>query len=305
MHQVCAIGAAALDIKARMARPVLDTSDVPGRISTMPGGASRNVAENLARLGVHTTFIGVLGDDTMARSVVDASRAAGIDFRPVTRSEHATASLAVTIDSSGRQIAGVFSGEILDTLSSADLIPHRDAIRSAQALVVDSSVPQAVLVDLTGTIPADTLVYGAPSAPVFAPRLRPICARCDLITCNHLEAESLVDLAVRSVQDAERAARALVACGARRAVVTVGPHGLAYADAARSETRPALPARVVDATGAGDALAAAMIYALLRGDDVESALKLGLSAAALTCEVETSVAAALSPNLLLGRPHRP
>jgi pseudouridine kinase len=55
---------------------------------------------------------------------------------------------------------------------------------------------------------------------------------------------------------------------------------------------------VVDATGAGDALAAAMIIALLHGDSIDTALKLGLAAAALTCEAETSVSPAMSFNAI-------
>jgi len=73
-----------------------------------------------------------------------------------------------------------------------------------------------------------------------------------------------------------------------------GGRGLAYADEERSLYQPARRARLVDATGAGDALAAAMIEALLRDEPIGVCLQRGLAAAALTCEVEETVAPSLS-----------
>jgi pseudouridine kinase len=301
MSVVCVIGSAAADIKARMARPALETTDVPGRITLTPGGVARNIAENLARLGADAIFIGAMGDDAQARSVIEQSRAAGVDMRPILRSDLPTASLAVTLDVQGSQIAGVFSGEILETLTPSDLRPHLDAIRSAGALIADGGLPESVLVHLSETISSGSLFCCTPGSAALASRLRPIFGRCDLITCNHLEAEAVTDRPIASPDQARRAAQAVVARGAKRAVITLGPRGLAYADASDSGTLPALPTRLVDATGAGDALAAAMVFALLQGDSFATALWQGLRAAALTCEVETSVSAAMSIDALRSR----
>jgi len=84
-------------------------------------------------------------------------------------------------------------------------------------------------------------------------------------------------------------------------VVTFGARGLAYADEERSLYQPARPARLVDATGAGDALAAAMIEALLRDEPIGSCIQRGLAAAALTCESEDTVAPSMSLATLEGR----
>ena len=294
MPMTCAVGSAAADIKARMSRAALDTTDVPGRIRLTPGGVSRNIAENLARLGAHSIFVGVFGDDTPGRAVIESSRAAGVDVRPILRARHATASLAVILDAAGRQIAGVFSGDILDTLAPGDLAAHLDTIRHADALITDGGTPQATLIRLADAAPPAALFYCNPASVALAPRILPVLGRCDLVTCNHLEAEALTGVPIGSEADALRAAGELVTRGVRHAVVTLGPDGIAYADATRREHRPAQPAQAIDATGAGDALAAAMIFALLRGDAIDTALALGLAAAALTCQAETSVSPAMS-----------
>jgi len=62
---------------------------------------------------------------------------------------------------------------------------------------------------------------------------------------------------------------------------------------------------LVDATGAGDALAAALIISLLRGDRIDAALALGLAAAAMTCQSDNSVSPLLSLASLQTDVHSP
>ncbi|NJL96192.1 MAG: hypothetical protein HC915_21915, partial [Anaerolineae bacterium] len=61
---------------------------------------------------------------------------------------------------------------------------------------------------------------------------------------------------------------------------------------------PAINTQLVDTTGAGDALAAAAIFGLLRGDTLKNAARLGVAAAALTLQQPGSVAPQLSACLL-------
>ena len=133
MQPVLAIGTAALDIKARLTRAPLPTTDVPGRITIKAGGVARNIAENLARLGVPVVFAGIMGDDSQARLLIDLSRAAGLDVQPLSRSAPApddlvrlklpavlpTATLNVVLGPDGRQIAGAFSGDISGRVAAA------------------------------------------------------------------------------------------------------------------------------------------------------------------------------------------
>src|SRR5512139_1903301 len=94
MPSLLAIGSAALDIKARLTRAPLPTTDVPGRITLKPGGVARNIAENLARLEMPIVFAGIMGDDPAARLLIALSRAAGLNVRPVSRSAPAPDDLA-------------------------------------------------------------------------------------------------------------------------------------------------------------------------------------------------------------------
>jgi pseudouridine kinase len=308
MQPVLAIGTAALDIKARLARAPLPTTDVPGQITIKAGGVARNIAENFARLGVPIVFAGILGDDSQARLLIELSRAAGLDVQPLTRSAPApddllrlklpavlpTATLNVVLGPDGRQIAGAFSGDILDALQPHDLKGLHDLIASAPAIICDGGLPSDVLIALRGRLPEDAFFYCNPGSMALAPRLEPLLDRLDLLTCNHLEAQALTQVKIDGPAKLISAALILVKQGVKRAVVTFGARGLAYADEERSLYQPARPVNLVDATGAGDALAATLIEALLRDEPIGLCLQRGLAAAALTCESEDTVAPAMS-----------
>jgi len=308
MPPLLAIGSAALDIKARLTRAPLPTTDVPGQITLKPGGVARNIAENLARLGVPIVFAGIMGADPQARLLIELSRAAGLSVRPLTRSAPApddlyrlklpavlpTATLNVVLGPDGRQITGAFSGDILEALQPSDLDQLQELIDMAPVVICDGGLPGDVLLRLRETLPDDAFLYSNPGSVALVPRLAPLLDRLDLITCNHFEAQVLTQTKVVSPAKLISSALILVKQGVRRAVVTFGSRGLAYADEERSLYQPARPARLVDATGAGDALAAAMIEALLRDEPIGLCLQRGLAAAALTCESEDTVAPDMS-----------
>jgi pseudouridine kinase len=306
------LGTGALDIKTRLSRSPLPTTDVPGQITLKAGGVARNLAENLARLGVPIIFAGILGNDPQAHLVIDLSRAAGLAVHPLSRSAPApddlarlklpdqlsTATLSVMLGPDGRQIAGAFSGAILDALQPSDLDSLRDLITATPVVLCDGGLPADVLVALRARLPEDAFFYANPGSVALAARLEPLLDRLDLLTCNHLEARALTQVKIDGPAKLISAALILVKQGVRRAIVTFGERGLAYADEERTLYQPARPVRVVDATGAGDALAAALLESLLRDDPISVCLQRGLAAAALTCESEDTVAPTLSPAAL-------
>ena len=75
-------------------------------------------------------------------------------------------------------------------------------------------------------------------------QLEPLLDRLDLITCNHLEAQALTQVKVDGPAKLISAALILVKQGVKRAVVTFGARGLAYADEERSLYQPARSANL-------------------------------------------------------------
>ena len=70
--------------------------------------------------------------------------------------------------------------------------------------------------------------------------------------------------------------------------------GVGYATTESTGHIPAIKTEVVDPTGAGDALSAAVIFALMNDIPIDEAVRLGVSAAALTLRSSGTVAQDLS-----------
>ena len=76
------------------------------------------------------------------------------------------------------------------------------------------------------------------------------------------------------------AAQKLVGLGVQIAIVTLGATGLVYTTSDESGHVPAVEVEIIDLTGAGDALTAAVVFGLLNDFPVDEAMRLGTSAAA-------------------------
>jgi sugar/nucleoside kinase (ribokinase family) len=118
----------------------------------------------------------------------------------------------------------------------------------------------------------------APASPGKAERLLPFLTHGRAVLYVNLEEASI--LCQQSFDSAEQAARALVARGAVRALVTDGGRPAAAAGAHGAITLPCRQVLVTRVTGAGDTFMAAHIAAELAGQAPEAALARALDAAA-------------------------
>ncbi|HEC33287.1 MAG TPA: ribokinase, partial [Chloroflexi bacterium] len=139
-----------------------------------------------------------------------------------------------------------------------------------------------------------------PTSTVLAARLRPFLAQLHLVTPNLEEAGALLG-EIGAGSHPIRMARRLVAKGVDLAVITLAEQGLCYATAEESGHLPAIAVPIVDRTGVGDALTAAILFGLLEGLPPSEAVRLGLSAAALTLQCRETVCPDLSLERLYGQ----
>jgi sugar/nucleoside kinase (ribokinase family) len=116
----------------------------------------------------------------------------------------------------------------------------------------------------------------------YGPKLEPLAAMlpyCDFVI------PSFDDLrAIYAGASPEEMAAQLLALGARTVVLKMGAEGCLVASGGKRTRVPALPAQVVDATGAGDCWDAGFIAALADGEDVLGAARLANACAAFSIE---------------------
>ena len=80
-EQRLAAGTANMDITGSTTYAPTPGDSCPGQVHCAAGGVARNVAENLARLGLDVRLLSALGDDLYGRSLLEHTRNAGVDMR--------------------------------------------------------------------------------------------------------------------------------------------------------------------------------------------------------------------------------
>src|SRR4030043_2194101 len=80
---VLVIGAAGWDMVGRIKSDLISHTSNPAQIRLSFGGAARNVAENLLRLGTPVTLLTVVGDDTSGERLLEAIAEVGANVEAV------------------------------------------------------------------------------------------------------------------------------------------------------------------------------------------------------------------------------
>jgi len=297
---VVVVGAAAMDTKGHALEPLQQGTSIPGHVRVSVGGVGRNIAENLARLGLPTTLLSAVGDDEAGRHLLSQARGSGVNVDDVLVSpDYPTAAYLAVFDSEGNLSVSVAEMDIMQDVTPRYLYDRRRLLRQASMVVIDANLsPQALASLLRQTRKYGVAVCADPASTPLAPRLRPYLKDLHMITPNALEAEALCGQPVRNRDEAIMAAKRLVVLGVEIAIITLADQGLVYATSGKSGHIPAIETEIVDLTGAGDALTAAVIFGLLNDFPVDEAVRLGVSAAALTLQCKETVYPELSLDIL-------
>jgi pseudouridine kinase len=298
---VLVIGAAGLDMVGRLRGDPEEGTSTPASIRFAFGGVARNVAENLARLSQPCTLLSAVGDDPQGRGLRDLLKEAGVDVSPlqVLPGQTTGAYLAV-VDPHGHLRMALDDMTPLQAITP-DLLKKEEALfQHAGMVFLDANlsaetIAEAVRLSHKAGIP----ISADPTSRHLASRLTPHLRNLYLVTPSAGEAEILLGQTIRREDPSEAvaAAQELVSRGVCIALISLEEFGVAYATREGRGHIPALRSVIVDPTGAGDALTATVLFALLNKIPLDEAVRLGISAASLTLRSKHTVI----PDLTLER----
>lgn len=297
------IGGANIDRKLSSLSPIRPGTSNPARlVKESPGGVARNIAENLARLGLPVQLLTAVGTDATGQGLLAQAEGAGVDTRgSLLAADAATGSYTAVLDANGQMLLALAHMELAERLSP-DFLRGTGAQRAqARMLIADLNLPAESLSLLLEEAQAtgQPLVLVAVSEPKMA-RLPENLQGLRCLVLNLGELEALVGEKLRSSTAKQKALATLRERGLQDLVITQGSEGLLYSLANgkfASLTPP--PIDVLDVTGAGDAFSAGLCHGLDRNpEDLEAACKQGLTLAALTLQTTATVHPDLSPTTL-------
>ena len=290
--QILCIGSVLWDVVGRSASHMRQGSDVPGRITRLPGGVAMNIAMTLARFGMKPVLLTTIGQDAEGHELVQSCKDLGLVTRYIYRSDDLPTDRYMAVEGANGLIAAIAdahsleaSGDkILRPLFNGDLGDAKTPYKGPVAL--DGNLTLTLLEHIStnpGFAEADLRV--APASPGKAERLLPFL--------NHHRATLYVNLEEAGLMcqteftSSEAAAAGLLQRGARRVLVTDGGQSATEADANQSITQTPPVVLVTRVTGAGDTFMAAHIAAESNGADRDMALNRALMAAASFVSGET------------------
>jgi pseudouridine kinase len=295
---VLVIGASGIDIVGRSLADVQPGVSNPGQLRISHGGVARNLAENLQRLGAQTVLITATGDDFEGRELLSRAADLGVDVRhALTVPGKQTGAYLAVLNADGTLELGLDDMGVTDALTPAHLRGCEALFETAAAVVLDGNLP---VKSLTAVIKmarqVGIPVAADPTSRSLAPKFLPHLDELWLISPNEAEAATLCadSRQGETPPAALEAARHLVSLGVRIAIVSRAEFGVSYASASGSGNVPALQTEVLDPTGAGDALLATVVFAQLNDIPLDEAVRLGVTAAALTLRTQDTVVPDLS-----------
>lgn len=286
-----AIGAVFVDVKGFAHGSYQPEGTNIGDVQVSPGGVCRNVAEDLARLGVRCRFVSMVDDNALGQEVLSGLEAAGIDTGHVIRAPKSMGMWLAVLDEHGD-----LRGSISRQPDFSALETH--LAQAGEALVKDC---RSIVLgyDTTDGITASMLslaeqykkpVYGLVGNMGVILRHPEYLRRSACFICNEHEAERLFGTPLLNLTPEE--VLPLLMRESRSAaipamVVTMGSQGSVYVDHRSGEFGrcPARSVGMVDSTGAGDAFFTGTVVALDRGAPLSHAVRVGTELAARTLQV--------------------
>lgn len=292
------VGAAGIDMIGMVDDPPQSGSFNHANIRVAFGGVARNVAENLARLGMPVELLSAVGEDESGRLLLQSTAACGVSVEHCLQSRlNDTGAYLLVLDQAGTRYLGLEDMAVISELTPAVLQENRPAFMDAPFIFFDANLTDDSIDSLLNMAAAARVPVGADAtSPRQALRLIPHLSRLNMITANTSEASALVggDLKVVDQETALQAARWLVNRGVDLAVVTLAEFGVVYATPETNGHIPAVRTRIIDPTGAGDALTATVLFGILNEMPIDESVRLGVTAASLILRHRGTVLPGLS-----------
>jgi pseudouridine kinase len=307
-YDVLCTGGINLDRKLKALQVLHTSSSNPCVATESPGGVARNVAENLARLGLRVSLAGQLGQDAAAQTLLLALQALGVDTRAcIIAPSGNTGSYTAVLDAQGQLLVGMADMALTEQLTP-ELLASAATTQEAKLWMVDMNLPASSLAWLAQCAHSQQqrLVMLAVSDPKMS-RLPGDLRGVDTLVLNQGELQALglyLGWPFDAVDDVASAFAKLHAAGLQRFVVTQGEAGVVCMEAHHPavHVKPQLTQspKVQDVSGAGDALCAGLCASFLRYPDdalVQHAQR-AMRLAVLTVQTEQTVSPSITPDLI-------
>lgn len=260
---IVVIGATMIDLYGKSRDSLLDGESNPGDVTIYPGGVSRNISENLSRLGVKVNLITSICDDPFGEVIKENCESLGIDYSHSYFLENEASTIYMAIlDNDGEMKLALSDTTALDKMPLDHIIRKEAVIERAEVVVIDASLPEDLMHYLVDHN-KDKITIIDPVSIGKAHKLVKFIGKFHTVKCNLNEAEFLSGVKIVDQESLDQASTNLINKGVKQVFITLGPKGVHYHNEFEKGRMETMATKLVNVTGAGDAFTAGVAYCAL------------------------------------------
>ncbi|CAM2076315.1 carbohydrate kinase family protein [Clostridium cuniculi] len=297
---ILVLGASIVDIFGFCGRSYAQRDSIPGHIKISFGGVCRNIAENLARVGVNTQFISTLGDDENGKSILEHSRKLGYNMENSLFLEgESTPTYLAILNHQGEMESAVVDMESLNKMDEAFVDGKHEVFENAEYTIVDSDNP-ILLEYILKKYQGKSKFILDPVSAKKAKKIRHLVKYFHTIKPNRFETEALCGFKIETNDDLRKAGRFFIEQGVKNVFISLDADGIYYITSEGEEGTLACcePIDVKNVTGAGDSFVAGIGYGYMNNLTIKDTLKYSVAMSIITITHEETINPKMSHELV-------
>ena len=293
-NYVTVIGGSNVDIQGFPNETLVMRDSNPGKVKMSLGGVGRNIAENLAKLSVKTKLVSAIGDDLYGEKILTECRLVGIDMDDTLVLKNFKSSTYLSVlDDRGDMVVALSDMDIIDNMTVDFIMDKQHTIKNSRVVVIDTNIPREVI---------ENIVYNNKDQVIFldtvsskkAEKIKDLIGYFHTIKPNKIEMEALTGVKISTLIDMDKACSILIDKGVKRIFLSLGSEGLYYKDENTSNLFNPFKVSVINATGAGDAFMAGLVYSYLNDFDIDYTGRFSMASSVLALSHQDTINPAFS-----------
>lgn len=285
---ICVIGGCNMDIVGFPKDVLVRKDSNLGSVHLSPGGVGRNIAENIALLGLKVDMFSAVGNDVNGDAVTRSTENSGVNMTYVRKVDFPTGTYLAVLDENMDMDIAINSMEILKFIDIDYVNSHYTSIMDSDVIVIDANLHYETFKYIVETFRNKVLFLDTVST-IKASRIKEFIGCFHTIKPNKLESETLTGIKITDLNSLKKSSDFYHERGVVNVCISMGPDGVYYSDGVNQGIVKAKFMLPKNATGAGDAFQAGLVYSYINEFSIIDSVKFSTGAAIMAMSSEETI----------------